>query len=76
MRLIAGAILFTAAAAFVVFGILPVDLRVSEYRWPPRLVPVVYGMPRAEDQQRAERGEIFLAGCVAEPGDPTWLVVW
>ena len=30
-------------------------------------IPIVYGRPNAELQEKAERGEVILGGCVVSP---------
>ena len=36
------------------------------------LIPIVYGMPGPEMLNKAERGEIYLGGCVVTPDDPKY----
>lgn len=35
-------------------------------------VPIVYGLPGREAQERARRGEIVLGGCYLTDGAPCW----
>ena len=36
------------------------------------LIPIVYGMPGPEMLKKAERGEIYLGGCLITPDDPKY----
>ncbi len=36
------------------------------------LIPIGYGKPSQETIERAERGELFLGGCVVTENDPAW----
>jgi hypothetical protein len=36
------------------------------------VVPIVYGYPSPELREAAERGEVFLGGCVITGDDPLW----
>jgi hypothetical protein len=38
----------------------------------PRIQPIVYGYPTAATLAAADRGDIFLGGCSAEPWLPEW----
>lgn len=48
----------------------------EEIKYCPRcgneLLPIVYGMPGPEMLEKAERGEIYLGGCVITPDDPKY----
>ncbi len=36
------------------------------------VIPIVYGHPGPELREAAERGEVFLGGCVITEDDPLW----
>lgn len=54
----------------------PVDVTRDDVPGPPRLVPLVYGLPSEEGFAMAERGEILLGGCIVRFNSPRWVVVW
>ncbi len=37
-----------------------------------QVVPVVYGMPSPQTEERAARGEVELGGCIVRPDFPAW----
>jgi hypothetical protein len=36
------------------------------------VIPIIYGYPGPELREAAERGEVFLGGCVMTGDDPLW----
>ena len=43
---------------------------------PPRLVPLVMGLPTRETAERAKRGEVLLGGCIVSGFEPKYYLVW
>ena len=35
------------------------------------VLPIIYGLPAPETEERAQRGEVRLGGCIVEEGSPT-----
>jgi hypothetical protein len=54
----------------------PVDVFPLHRSWPPKIVPLVVGLPRPETVERAKRGEVILGGCLASGFEPKYYVVW
>jgi hypothetical protein len=68
-----------AALSWLLFALLsfsPIDVMPIHRRWPPRIVPLVMGLPRPETVQRAKRGEVVLGGCIVSGFEPKYYVVW
>lgn len=66
-------------AAWSVFMLLmfsPIDLLPFPRKWPPRIVPLVMGLPRRETLERARRGEVILGGCLTTGFEPKYYLVW
>lgn len=43
---------------------------------PPKLVPLVMGLPRPEMVERAKRGEVILGGCLVTGFEPKYYLIW
>lgn len=56
----------------------PVDIAPIPNRGggPPRLVPLVMGLPTPETLERAKRGEVKLGGCIVSGFEPQYYLVW
>jgi len=65
-----------ALAGFVILSLVPVDVRPQHWFGAPRVVPVVMGYPSHETFEAAERGEVWLGGCMVSGLDPLWVVTW
>jgi len=62
--------------AFLIAAFLPIDVSVSNYPGSPRLVPLIMGTPRSEDEAAEARGEVYLGGCILRDNPPRWMLVW
>lgn len=62
--------------AFLIAVFLPADVTLRNYPGPPRLVPLIMGLPFPEDFAREKRGEVVLGGCIVRGNEPRWLLVW
>jgi hypothetical protein len=62
--------------AFVALTFSPVDVIPIHKRWPPKLVPLIMGLPRPETVERAKRGEVILGGCIVTGFEPKSYLVW
>ena len=68
-----------AALSWVLFALLsfsPVDVMPIHQHWPPRIVPLVMGLPRPETLERARRDEVVLGGCFVSGFEPKYYVIW
>jgi hypothetical protein len=54
----------------------PIDVFPIPRGGPPRLVPLVMGLPRPETVERAKRGEVVLGGCLVSGFEPKYYLVW
>jgi hypothetical protein len=54
----------------------PIDVLPIPKGRPPRLVPLVMGLPTRETVERAKRGEVILGGCIVSGFEPKYYVVW
>lgn len=54
----------------------PIDVFPVPRGGPPRLVPLVMGLPRPETVERAKRGEVVLGGCLVSGFEPKYYLVW
>lgn len=54
----------------------PIDVFPLPKGGPPRLVPLVMGLPSRETAERAERGEVMLGGCIVSGYEPKYYLVW
>jgi hypothetical protein len=54
----------------------PIDVLPIPRGGPPRLVPLVMGLPRRETVERAKRGEVILGGCIVTGFEPKYYFVW
>ncbi len=53
----------------------PIDVLPIPKGGPPRLVPLVMGLPRPETRERAKRGEVILGGCIVSGFEPKYYLV-
>jgi len=65
-----------ALASFLIISLIPIDVRPQHWIGVPKVVPVVMGYPSREAFAAAERGEIWLGGCIVSGFDPWWVVTW
>jgi len=65
-----------ALSLFVPLTLSPIDVQPIHRRWPPRVVPLVMGLPTAQTVERAKRGEQVLGGCIVTGGEPKYYLVW
>jgi hypothetical protein len=63
-------------AVWLVLSFSPIDVFPLPTAGPPRLVPLVMGLPRPETVQRARRGEVILGGCIVSGFEPKYYLVW
>ena len=61
---------------WLMLSISPVDVVPARKGGPPRLVPLVMGLPTRETAERAKRGEVILGGCIASGLEPKYYLVW
>jgi hypothetical protein len=61
---------------FVPLTFSPLDIFPLHRSWPPKIVPLVMGRPRAETVERAKKGEVFLGGCFVSGFEPKYYLVW
>lgn len=54
----------------------PIDVLPIPKGGPPRLVPLVMGLPTRETAERAKRGEVILGGCIVSGFEPKYYLVW
>jgi hypothetical protein len=62
--------------AFLIAAWLPIDVSLTNYPGPPRLVPLIMGTPTDEDAAAEARGEVYLGGCILRDNPPRWMLVW
>jgi hypothetical protein len=65
-----------ALGAFVLLTFSPIDVLPFPRGWPPRIVPLVMGLPTHETVARAKRGEVILGGCIATGFESKYYLVW
>src|SRR5947209_7329419 len=53
-----------AWAVWLLLTFSPIDVLPFPRRWPPRIVPLVMGLPKHATLDRAKRGEVVLGGCL------------
>jgi hypothetical protein len=63
-------------AVWLALTFSPVDVFPIPKGVPPRLVPLVMGLPRPETIERAKRGEVVLGGCIVSDFEPKYYLVW
>ena len=63
-------------AVWLVLSFSPIDVLPIPKGGPPRLVPLVMGLPRPETVERAKRGEVILGGCIVSGLEPKYYLVW
>src|SRR5262245_23813369 len=49
---------------WLMLSLSPIDVLPVPKGGPPRLVPLVMGLPTRETAERAQRGEVILGGCI------------
>ena len=54
----------------------PIDVLPLPKGGPPRLVPLLMGLPTRETAERANRGEVLLGGCIVSGYEPKYYLVW
>jgi hypothetical protein len=62
--------------AWFALSFSPIDVLPIPKGGPPRLVPLVMGLPRRETVERAKRGEVILGGCIVSGFEPKYYLVW
>lgn len=67
---------FICLSLFIPLTFSPVDVMPLHKRWPPRLVPLVMGLPTPETAERARKGEVILGGCIVSGFEPKYYLVW
>lgn len=65
-----------ACAVFVLLTFSPIDVQLVPRGWPPRIVPLVMGLPTHETAERAKRSEVILGGCIVTGFEPKYYLVW
>jgi len=63
-------------AVWLALSFSPIDILPIPKGGPPRLVPLVMGLPRPETVERAKRGEVMLGGCIVSGFEPKYYLVW
>jgi hypothetical protein len=63
-------------AVWLALTFSPIDVFPIPKGGPPRLVPLVMGLPRPETVARAKRGEVILGGCMVSGFEPKYYLVW
>lgn len=61
---------------FIPLTFSPVDVMPVHRKWPPKLVPLVMGLPTRETAERARKGEVILGGCIVSGFEPKYYLVW
>jgi hypothetical protein len=64
-----------AWAVWLLLTFSPVDILPIPKAGPPRLVPLVMGLPKAATLERAKRGEVILGGCFVSGFEPKYYLV-
>src|SRR5579864_152373 len=67
---------FATWAVWLVLTFSPIDVLPIPKGGPPRLFPLVMGLPRPETVERAKRGEVILGGCIVSGFEPKYYLVW
>jgi hypothetical protein len=62
--------------AWLMLTFSPIDVLPISKGGPPRLVPLVMGLPTRETAERAKRGEVILGGCIVSGFEPRYYLVW
>jgi len=62
-------------AVWLALSFSPVDIYPLPKGGPPRLVPLVMGLPTPETVERAKRGEVILGGCIVTGFEPKYYLV-
>lgn len=63
-------------AVWLALTLSPIDVFPIPRGGPPRLVPLIMGLPRPETVARAKRGEVILGGCLVSGFEPKYYLVW
>ena len=63
-------------AVWLALTFSPIDVYPIPKAGPPRLVPLVMGLPTRETAERAKRGEVILGGCIVSGFEPKYYLVW
>jgi len=56
--------------------ISPLDITLLNLPGPPRVIPLVMGLPTQATAERARNGEVLLGGCITSGMEPKYVVVW
>jgi hypothetical protein len=67
---------FIVWAVWLILTFSPIDILPIPKGGPPRLVPLVMGLPTRETAERAKRGEVILGGCIVSGFEPKYYLVW
>jgi hypothetical protein len=65
-----------ALAGFAFLALLPIDVRPQHWFGSPKVLPVVMGLPSEATHEAAQRGDVWLGGCIVSVFDPLWVVTW
>jgi hypothetical protein len=65
-----------AWTVWLMLTVSPIDILPIPKGGPPRLVPLVMGLPTRETAERAKRGEVILGGCIVSGFEPKYYLVW
>jgi len=65
-----------AWAVWLLLTFSPIDVLPFPRGWPPRIVPLVMGLPKHETLERAKRGDVILGGCIVTGFEPKYYIVW
>jgi hypothetical protein len=63
-------------AIWLMLTFSPMDVLPIPKGGPPRLVPLVMGLPTRETAERAKRSEVILGGCIVSGFAPKYYLVW
>jgi hypothetical protein len=63
-------------AVWLALTLSPIDVFPISKAGPPRLVPLVMGLPTRETAERAKRGAVMLGGCIVSGFEPKYYLVW
>jgi len=66
---------FVTCVVSLALSFSPIDILPIPKGGPPRLVPLVMGLPRPETLERAKRGQVILGGCIVSGFEPKYYLV-
>lgn len=64
------------SVAYLLIAYGPLDFIRTHSFDVPRIMPYMIGLPSPEARKAAERGEVWLHGCVYTGREPKWVIVW